>query len=394
VSETKRYGLTLIKAPPEQRDKFRALSGPETYKEVRPGEVGQRVAYSVEMTEREYQQARRDAEDPHSNLVAVEEVRLCPPPGGVPDDSVLRYMAADRMVSLGWDGRSVVIALLDSGLSSAVANTVFTGRIDSAVSVIEGVGPYEGDTAHGTFSAGLVAPPKAHLSFIRIGTGSGNYDDDVAKGLYLAIDENQATGRGVDLVVAVVQQNDTTLLRDAAAEAVSRGKLVIAAAGNGGPDFAGAGENYDRYPAAYPGILSITNYDPRADAKADSSNYGEHIFAAAPGSATTSYATDGSLEYKDDGGTSAATPIAGYIVASLLYNPERGSKRDPDMVAQSLAKTARKTGASPLYEGNGVLQAGAALRTLREWDCPEPKFTVTRDIRFVQDASGAVRQVR
>jgi hypothetical protein len=366
VSGAKRYGLTLIKVPPEQRNKFRALSRPETYKEVRPGEVGQRVAYSVEMTEAEYEQARRDAENPRSNLLVIEEVRRCPPPTSVPGKLILDYIAAAGIVQWGWGGEGVVIALLDTGISQAVADTIFAGRIDSAISVIEGLSPYEGDTSHGTFSAGLVAPPKAHLSIIRTGDGSGSYDDDVAKGLYLAIDENQAPGRNVDLIAAVVQMNDTTLLKDAAAEAVAQGKLVFAAAGNGGPDFVGAGENYNRYPAAYPGILAISNYDPRTDAKSDSSNYGNHLFAAAPGDATTSYAMDGSLEYRERGGTSAATPVATRVAAYLLTKNAHGASRwSPNAVKRYLADTARRTGASPLYEGHGVLQVAAALNKLR-----------------------------
>jgi hypothetical protein len=357
-NEIRRYGLTLVKVPLRERGRFRALSRSETYKEVRPGGVGERVAYSVEMTPREYERARRDAEDPSVNLIAVEEIRFCPLPA-VPSTTILGYMAATHMAQNGWNGAGVVIALLDSGLSPTVANTAFAGRISSAVSVVGGVGPYEGNTSHGTFSAGLVAPSRAHLSIIRVVSGEGSLDDDVAKGIYLAIDDNQASGRGVDLVVAVVQNNDTTLLKDASAEAVRKGKIVIAAAGNGGPDYIGAGENYNRYPAAYPGVLAISNFDPRADSIASSSNYGNHIFAAAPGMATTSYAMDGSLEYREDGGTSAATPAAGYAAASLL------TRMSPGNVRKYMASTARRTGASPLYEGNGVLQAQKVVQRIR-----------------------------
>lgn len=360
ADDTKRYGLTLIKVPYQERNRFRALRRPETYKEVRPGGIGERVAYSVEMTRAEYERARRDAENPSVNLMVVEEVGFSPLPASVPSSLILGYMAATRLAQNKWNGAGVTIALLDGGLSPAVANTVFAGRIDSAVSAIEGVGPYEGGTAHGTFSAGLVAPPKAHLSVVRIGTDNGAFDDDVAQGLYLAIDENQASGRGVKLVVAVVQSNNTTLLKDAAAEAVRKGKLVLAAAGNGGPDYIGTGENYDRYPAAYPGIHAISNFDPNADSIAGSSNYGNHIWAAAPGMATTSYAMNGSLEYKADGGTSAATPAAGYVAASLL------TKMSPGNVRKFMASTARRTGAGPLYEGNGVLQAQAVIDRIRK----------------------------
>lgn len=361
ANDTKRYGLTLTKVPPSERDKFRALRRPETYKEVRPGGIGERVAYSVEMTRAEYERARRDAENPNVNLLVVEEVGFAPLPAGVPSSLILGYMAATRLAQNGWNGAGVTIALLDNGISRTVADTVFAGRISHATSTTDGADDaYSGDTSHGTFSAGLVAPPKARLSIVRIGAGGGNYDDDVAKGLYLAADENQAAGRGVKLIVAVVQQNDTTLLKDAAAEAVRKGKFVLAAAGNGGPDYTGAGENYDRYPAAYPGIHAISNFDPNADRISGSSNFGNHIWIAAPGMATTSYAMNGSLEYKDDGGTSAATPTAGYVAAALLTRMSVGNVR------RFMASTARRTGAGPLYEGNGVLQAQAVVQRVRE----------------------------
>ena len=384
ANETKRYGLTLIKAPPVERDKFRALSRPETYKEVRPGEVGERVAYSVEMTRAEYERARRDAENPNVNLLVVEEVDFSPLPASVPSSLILGYMAATRLAQNKWNGAGVTIALLDNGISRTVADTVFAGRISSAISTTDrAADAYSGDTSHGTFSAGLLAPPRAHLSVIRIGMHTGSYSDDVAKGLYAAADENQASGRGVKLVVAVVQNDDSTLLKDAAAEAVRKGKLVLAAAGNGGPDYVGAGENFKVYPAAYPGIHAISNFDPNADTKAYTSNYGNHIWAAAPGMATTSYAMNGSLRYEEDGGTSAATPTAGYVAAALL------TRMSPGNVRKFMANTARRTGAGPLYEGNGVLQAQAVVRRIRN-DRPRKRNLrdsfIDNDFRLVDEA--------
>jgi subtilisin family serine protease len=391
VSETRRYNLTLRKVPRVERDKFRALRRPDTYFEIRPGDVGERVAYSVEMTPEEYEQARRAADDPRSNLIVVEEVSR----GqlhSVPDHDNLVYVAAQNLPQLGLTGRGVTVAVVDTGLGAGLAAKVFAGRVKAAKSFV-GADPLTDPGEHGSGMASIAVPAQASIAVAQVWAAGNATDDKLAAGIYWATDEAQA-----DVInISLGSYADAQVTRDAIAHAVSRGVLIFVSAGNDGI-------NESNFPADHPGANKITNYDRRTDAKAPSSSYGGSgdsagVFAAANGMAVDSYDSAGNLDYHEDGETSSACAMATRVAASLLQNPDRGSKRDPDMVRHYLAKTARKTGAGPLYEGNGVLQLAAAANAIRKErpECPPgyaPTTKTTYDIRFVQDESGQVVQVK
>ena len=390
MSETRRYNLTLTKVPRAERDKFRALRRPDTYREIRPGDVGERVAYRVEMSGPEYEQARRDAEDPRSNLVAVEEdqVGTVDYSGPVPDGDTLAYLAADRLAEQGADGRGVDVGVIDSGLGRALVDGIFAGRIKAAKSFVE-ADPLADTTGHGSEMAGLAVPSLARIVVGQVVNSSGFSNvSDLTSALYWMVDE-----AGVDVINASISfSGSSTVLGDAVAHVRAKNALLFCSAGN-------EGNAEPRYPAAYPDALAISNFDRRSDSIAPSSSYGEHLFAATGGMAIYEYHSDGLKYYDEDGGTSAASSLAAGIAASLISNPDKGTKRDPDMVRHYLAKTARKTGAGPLYEGSGVLQAAAVINAIRKErpECPPgtvPATTTTEDIRFVQDASGAVVQVK
>lgn len=354
VSETRRYGLTLIKVPPGQRDKFRALSRPETYKEVRPGEVGERVAYSVEMTEAEYEQARRDAEDPTVNLIAAEP-RIFGEPGysgPVPEKVALAYLAADRLAALGFDGRGVDVAICDTGLGAGLAGGVFSGRVKAAWSDVEGVDPLTDTDGHGSAMASLAVPPKARIVVARITDSQGfAADDAVARALYWIAD-----GPGSHVVNISYQFSaGSTVLTDAVRHTLSQNVLIFACRGN-------YSSSEPVYPASEPGVLAITNFDRRTNNIDASSSYGSDVFAAAGGMAIWKLEPDGSAGYLENGGTSSATAFATHIAASIQTqsNASAGNVRD------YLAKGAHRTGAGPLYEGAGVLSAFSTINLINE----------------------------
>ena len=81
--------------------------------------------------------------------------------------------------------------------------------------------------------------------------------------------------------------------------AVEMGCLVVAAAGNDG-------NSNPQYPAAYNGVFAIANTQIN-DVKASSSNYGDYIALAAPGTAITS--TVFNNQYAAYTGTSMSSPV-------------------------------------------------------------------------------------
>lgn len=106
------------------------------------------------------------------------------------------------------------------------------------------------------------------------------------------------------------------LLNEAIQRAVSRGILVVAAAGNESRD-TGA---YAAYPANYDNVISVASTD-EADALSPFSNYGSRsVTLAAPGSRIYSSVPGGGYAYLS--GTSMATPqVSGALALALSLNP-------------------------------------------------------------------------
>lgn len=90
--------------------------------------------------------------------------------------------------------------------------------------------------------------------------------------------------------------------------AVSKGCLVVVAAGNGKTDV-------PIYPAAYAGAFAVVNVTSN-DVKSSNSSYGYHVSVAAPG--TGIYSTTNANSYGYKSGTSMAAPIVSSAAALVL----------------------------------------------------------------------------
>lgn len=108
--------------------------------------------------------------------------------------------------------------------------------------------------------------------------------------------------------------------------AISRGCLIVAAAGNANTD-------QPEYPAGYPGVMSVANVTD-SDIRSGSSNYGYSVDIAAPGTGIVS--TVRNNQYTFYSGTSMSTPIVSSAAALV-------KSRFPSFTMQQVGEQIRAT---------------------------------------------------
>lgn len=237
-------------------------------------------------------------------------------------------------------GAGVTVALIDTRVAELSS---LVGHVAERVSVISN----GGRGRHGTALAGLiadVAPAARLLSIEAFADDPGDPDVGVSTTLSLARALDAAIDRKVDVINLSVAGPRDPLIGRLVRLALSKGIVVVAAAGNDGPDAP------PRYPAAYDGVVAVTATDAR-DRPYTAAAQGLHVAVAAPGVDVRATVAEGVVGYVT--GTSvAAAQVSG--VAALLREraPRLGSGE---------AKRLLKETASPLAEGPGMVDALAAV---------------------------------
>jgi subtilisin family serine protease len=139
------------------------------------------------------------------------------------------------------------------------------------------------------------------------------------------------------------------LLEQAVQAAADLGMVLVAAAGNGGPDAPPV------YPGGYPSVIAVAAVDWRGRPY-EMNNRGPHVEIAAPGVDVLSARAEGGTAYWT--GTSFAVP---FVTAALARGLAEGTVTDVTSARRRLADTARDlgpVGRDPVY-GWGLLQATA-----------------------------------
>lgn len=159
---------------------------------------------------------------------------------------------------------------------------------------------------------------------------------------------NDAVANHVDIINVSQEGSDDTQVREAVASAIAHGVIVVASSGN-------SGNSGPRYPAAYPGVISV-GMTTTSDAPHPSSEegVGVNVTVAAPGDAivgllpsgpqgTTSTGTYLSTTqmWNTEPGTSFAAPIVTGVVALMVQKAEaEGVTLTPSEVMRRLELTA------------------------------------------------------
>ena len=245
-------------------------------------------------------------------------------------------------------GASVSVAVLDTGVLKThpdLKNRVsqckdFTGVKQPVIN-----GKCDDKNGHGTHVAGIIAAdggddgrgvygvaPEADIFAYKVcGTNGSCWSDDIAVAITTAVDD------GVNIInMSLGSDAENSLIKDAVSYAVSKNVLVVAAAGNDGPDLGSID-----YPGANPDVVAVGAFDVNIE-MADWSSRGIN-------STTESYVVEeGDVEFaapgviiestwKDGGyvilsGTSMATPHMAGLAAKLWQK----DALDPDFATREL----------------------------------------------------------
>ncbi|MBA3449541.1 MAG: S8 family serine peptidase [Pseudaminobacter sp.] len=244
-------------------------------------------------------------------------------------------------------GEDVRIAVIDTAVDethpalSGVIAEIFDAMPDVAITARD----------HGTSVAGLIAgvgpfrgmAPGSSIYHARAFEGGKSTMDTILSAL------DWAASKDVRIINMSFVGPKNELMEMACKSARARNIVLVAAAGNNGPD-----APYG-YPAAYSGVTAVTATDEQ-DRLMRQANRGPYVFVAAPGVDMIAPVGGGSDMVT---GTSFAAAIVSGAIANLLHaNPERSA----EWIEAALAETATDLGGAGRDSdfGHGLLNAKAA----------------------------------
>jgi len=305
--------------------------------------------------------------DPTVELASLNYVRRA---SATPNDEFYstdqQYLSTVRLPQ-AWDvsktAGAQTVAVLDTGVDAGHPD--LAGRLLAGYNTFAPSAAPTDDSGHGTMVAGIIAANtnnsigvagaawSANIVAVKVLDAQGMGDDsNVIAGI------NWAASHGARVInMSLGGGGDDPVLHDAIVQAVAKGIVVVAAAGN-------SGDGDPQYPALYPELLAVGATDNNGVLTSFSS-HGDWVDIAAPGFTITStgpraLTPAGYAPYWTGSGTSFAAPIVAGV-AALVRN--RYPTLTPAQVMIRLKGTARDAGPrgiDPFY-GAGVLDAYAAM---------------------------------
>jgi len=269
-------------------------------------------------------------------------------------------------------GRGVTVAVVDSGVSAA--NAHFQGALVGGKSFTSRPATTD-DQGHGTAVAGIIGARYVDGSGMVGGAFESSimpvrvYDlegdnaaanalppstDRLAEGIRWATDH----GAGVINVSISTGASDGQLptLRSAVRHAIASNVVVVASSG----DAKGSPVTQDRYPAAFPGVISVAATDPDGVVD-DYSVHAPSVDVAAPGQGVlTTFFGNGDCVVGQQPETSWAAPYVSALAAQL-------KARFPDETVEELTYRIEATAQRPVQserddeQGWGLIQPYDAL---------------------------------
>jgi subtilisin family serine protease len=285
----------------------------------------------------------------------TQDAGVHPPAEGSPEQYALAklHLPEAHLLARGTD---VAIAVIDSGID--VTHPELAGTI---IGTFDALNSKEGAHPHGTGVAGTIAAhgqligaaPGARILAIR--AFAANPKDGADSTSFVVM---RAISYAVQQHAQVINMSFAgpadPLVQEALAACAARGIVLVAAAGNAGPN------SPPLYPAADNHVIAVTATDS-ADRLFAASNRGAQISIAAPGVDILMPAPDDKYQVKS--GTSFAAAYISGLAALLI---DRNPGITPDGVRAALTATAHDLGPKGRDDqfGAGLADARAAVEAV------------------------------
>jgi Subtilase family len=230
-------------------------------------------------------------------------------------------------------GRNVLVAMIDSEVDQRHPD--LTGSVADR---LEPIGQQFTPQPHGTGMAGAMAShrrltgvaPGARILAINAFGADGDSAYGTTEQILKGID--WAIAKGAKVINMSFAGPRDPLVQLALKKAYEKGVVLVAAAGNAGPN------SEPLFPAADPDVIAVTAIDAN-DALLPQANRGAHISVAAPGVDVLVPAP--SAQYQLTTGTSVAAAEVSGVIALML---ERRPNATPDAIRRALQTTAKDLG--------------------------------------------------
>jgi len=260
-------------------------------------------------------------------------------------DALLASIGAGPSVDRSLWGNEVTVAVIDSGVTNHPAFR--EGQVVHIDLVNDGKA-FEG---HGTAIASLIAgdvpgaqgvSPAAKILDVRIADGTGGSDSfQLARGIQTAVD------RGAQIInISMGSYGDSPLVADAIQNAIAKGIIVVASAGN-------EQSATKTWPAAYKDVISVSGVDAKGQL-AYFSNSGDPTISAPGVGVPSAYAQNSKPLLAQGDGTSQAAALVSGAAAAI-----RSAGGD---VISVLTKNAINTGLTRHETGAGMLRLPTTLK--------------------------------
>jgi type VII secretion-associated serine protease mycosin len=266
-------------------------------------------------------------------------------------------------------GKGITVAVIDTGVDTG--NPQLSTAVNTAAgrNFLTGTGkdrpPHDttDPVGHGTKVAGIIAArPRPGTGFVGLAPDAtilplvqndaeGNGDSEMLAKAVAHADARDADVINISQDMAGTKKPSAEL-HAAITTALSRGRVIVASAGNDGAD----GTSKPTYPASHPGVLAVASSD-RNNERAYFSQSGDFVDIAAPGTDIVSTVpVDG---HCTDSGTSFSAPYVA-AVAALLKEKHPGWS-GPQIVTHLQQTAERSAPGRDRLVGWGVVDPVRAL---------------------------------